>query len=118
MCETKPTSDPAQFFRLKKPCSNCPFLKEGAIKLREGRRDEILSKLEKNDNAPFYCHKTLNGHESEESGYQLGGGEMLCAGAAAVLWKRGRPSVGMRLALVYGYASQESWEDNSKIVIE
>lgn len=102
----------ADFYKMKAPCANCPFLKEGAIKLRPGRVDDILDGLMKDDHKPFMCHKTLDGVENEEGGYEAAGTEKMCAGASAVLWKRRMPSVGMRLAIVLGIATPELWENN------
>lgn len=42
-----------QHFRLKKPCANCPFLKEGAIPLSRGRLEGIISTLVENDHSTF-----------------------------------------------------------------
>ena len=46
-----------QHFRLKKPCANCPFLKEGAIPLSRGRLEGIISTLIEDDQSTFQCHK-------------------------------------------------------------
>ena len=49
-----------QHFRLKKPCANCPFLKEGAIPLSRGRLEGIISTLIEDDHSTFQCHKTVH----------------------------------------------------------
>lgn len=108
----------ADFYKMKAPCANCPFLKEGAIKLRPGRAEGILDGLMKDDHKPFMCHKTLDGTESEDGGYDAAGTELMCAGAATVLWKRRMPSVGMRLALVLGIATPDLWEKNADKTID
>lgn len=102
--------DIVDFYKLKRPCGNCPFLKEGAIKLRSGRVEGILTDLMEDDHKQFPCHKTLSGAEDEEGDYHSSGEEMMCAGAAAVLLKRGMPTVGMRLALTFGFVKPEHWE--------
>ncbi|MBD8089061.1 hypothetical protein IFT48_03635 [Pseudomonas fluorescens] len=104
--------DIADFYKMKKPCANCPFLKEGAIELRPGRVEHILDGMMKDDHKPFLCHKTLDGFEREEGGYQAAGTEKMCAGASAVLWKRRMPTVGMRMALALRIAEPELWEQN------
>ena len=49
-----------QHYRLKKPCANCPFLKEGAIPLSRGRLEGIISTLIEDDHSTFQCHKTVH----------------------------------------------------------
>ncbi|MGD8106380.1 hypothetical protein ACQE32_06885 [Pantoea sp. FN0302] len=78
------------YFALKKPCANCPFLKEGGIELNEGRLDGIKSDLIKNSFASFACHKTIypTGGEHSECGefYYASGKESHCTGATAFYW--------------------------------
>lgn len=106
------------FYKMKKPCANCPFLKKGAVQLRPGRVEDILNGLMEDDHKPFLCHKTLDGSENEEGGYDAAGTEKMCAGASAVLWKRRMPTVGMRMALALGIATPELWENNAQTTIE
>lgn len=98
--------DLRQHFRLKKPCKNCPFRREGAVELRPGRLEGIIGDLLADDMSTFHCHKTVDYSKSEqwdEDGrYTPTGGEAMCAGAAALLWRRGRPSVAMRLGMLTG----------------
>ncbi|MGC0875117.1 hypothetical protein WKG92_19775 [Pantoea agglomerans] len=95
-----------KFFRLKAPCTNCPFLKVGGIHLAPGRLDVIKAHLLSDDYASFYCHKTthLTGDEEEEDGegYKPSGREGHCAGAAAFLLARKRSNIAMRLAFAEG----------------
>ena len=92
-------------YRLKKPCNNCPFLKKGAIALEPGRLQGIIDQLLTDDHATFQCHKTVHaetgGDWDAEGQYHPSGHEAMCAGAASYLLKRGRPTVGMRLAIVF-----------------
>lgn len=94
-------------FRLRKPCSNCPFRKEGAIELRPGRLTGIIAQLLDDDWSTFSCHKTTHGeHVEDEDGsyqYEACGTESMCAGAIIYLEKAGRPTVGMRLARTLGH---------------
>lgn len=56
-------------FDLKKPCSNCPFLKEGGIRLHPGRADDIAGMMLDWDGGTFACHKTaIDCEEDEEEG--------------------------------------------------
>lgn len=74
-------------FKLRRPCDNCPFLKEGSIELRPGRLEDIIETI-KDDRTTFHCHKTLRRAQKQE---------VLCAGAMIYLEKLNRPSIMMRL---------------------
>ena len=77
--------------KLKVPCANCPFRKEGAIELMPGRVKAIVKTLTK-DSHYFQCHKTTYGAANEES---------VCMGSVAWMLKnRGRISIITRLALM------------------
>lgn len=75
-----------KLFALKKPCANCPFLKEGAIELQEGRVEGIIKDMTTHDDRPFMCHKTL---DNETQSY--------CTGAMIYLEKVRRPNIAMRI---------------------
>ena len=64
-------------FNLATPCKDCPFLREGGIRLRRERTLEIANTATGEPGGPFVCHKTLNedGREIKESSQ--------CAGALA-----------------------------------
>lgn len=108
--------------RLKRPCKNCPFLKEGAIELMEGRLEGIISDLMTNDHSTFMCHKTVHskrgGDWSDDGEYTPSGEESMCAGAAAYLMKHGRPSVGMRVAFITRQASPDDWDEAQQLIID
>ena len=93
-------------FRMKRPCSDCPFLKKGGIYLERGRIESIKSELMSNDERPFMCHKTTyatGGVDNEETGqYQPSGKESYCAGAMAFLHANNRANVAMRLGSALG----------------
>lgn len=117
------TRDPFKHhYRLKRPCANCPFLKVGAIELQPGRLDGIVSDLLESDQGTFQCHKTVHcargGEWDGEDNYQPSGHEAMCAGAAALLMKRGRPTVSMRFAFVTGAASPSDWDAVQPLVID
>ncbi len=47
-------------YDLKKPCSNCPFLKaDGAVRLGESRIEEIAGAMLSSQGSTFACHKTV-----------------------------------------------------------
>jgi hypothetical protein len=93
-----------RFFRVKKPCGNCPFLKEGAIELAPGRLQGIVEHLTSDDENSFWCHETVHndrigGEFDDETGeYRSSGGEAYCAGAAIYLQKQQMSSKWMRIA--------------------
>jgi hypothetical protein len=112
----------AKHFRLKTPCANCPFRREGAIELAPGRLDGIMQGLLANDQDTFHCHKTVHssrgGVWNEHGDYQPSGHEAQCAGAAAFLLKAGRPSVLMRLAMMAGAIRPGHWDEAEPLVVE
>ena len=124
-------TDPFQsFFRLKRPCANCPFRKVGGIDLRGGRLDAIIAGLIKDDSQSFLCHKTLNTEASEADDdfvddaeiqvdkRRINEAEKMCAGAAAYLLKAGRPTIGMRYAMMAGSVDPDHWSDSESLVID
>jgi len=54
-------------FDLKTPCSDCPFLKEGGIRLTSGRIREIAGGMLSTNGATFACHKTVEWDEDGET---------------------------------------------------
>lgn len=108
--------------RLKKPCANCPFLKCGAIDLSPGRLEGIISSLLANDGQAFQCHKTVHsargGDWDDDGNYLPSGHEAMCAGAAAYLLKKNRPTIGMRLAFAVGGATISDWDEAKAAVID
>ena len=108
--------------RLKRPCKRCPFLLEGAIELAPGRLEGIVENLLNNDCTTFQCHETVHGARGgefdDEDNYVPSGHEAMCAGAAAVLMKRGRPTVSMRYAFTLGSAKPDQWDSIAPLVID
>lgn len=92
---------------LKKPCSNCPFLRVGAIELSPGRLDGIIQDSLADDGINFQCHKTVHGRQGgnwieDEEGdeqYHPSGNESVCIGSAIYMLKLGRPSISLRFAI-------------------
>jgi hypothetical protein len=110
---------------LRKPCANCPFLRDGAINLAPGRLASIIDDLAADDGINFQCHKTIHsarGGDWEEDGngnqqYHPSGNESVCVGAAIYMLKIGRPSVSMRFALIAGMITlDELTAQNNKII--
>lgn len=94
-------------FRLRRPCKNCPFLREGAIVLAPGRLEGIIKNLIDDDYSTFQCHKTVHNNKTggewdDEGIYHASGQESMCVGAMIYLEKVGRPTVAMRMARAFG----------------
>lgn len=112
----------AKAFKVKKPCANCPFRNDDqAIDLMPGRLEDIVKSLVADDWSTFQCHKTVHSSDGgafdEQGRYEPSGNESMCAGAAAYLFKIGRPNIGMRLALMQGDFTVEQLENLSDQVI-
>lgn len=111
-----------QHLRLKRPCANCLFLKQGAIELEPGRLDGIITALIEDDHSTFSCHKTVHsargGEWDDDGNYTPSGHESMCAGAASYLMKHKRPTVGMRIAFATGMASPTDWNEAQALIIE
>lgn len=91
----------------KRPCSNCPFRKDGAgIELRAGRLEGIVANLLASDQRTFVCHKTL--HKER----------MTCAGAVGVMAKLNRLPVIARLGLAVGVITAEDVAASAEMVID
>lgn len=110
-------------FKLRRPCSNCPFLKKGGINLAPGRFEGIVEMLVSDDWSHFHCHKTVHsertgGEWDDDGNYEASGQESMCAGAMIYLEKAGRPTVGMRLGRAVGMYSPSELEPNFDLVID
>lgn len=118
-------------YALKKPCANCPFLKDekAAIGLSPGRRDGIIADLIDGTVTGFSCHKTVyhsktggrwveaNDGDGEEV-YQQSGKEQQCAGALAVLEKINRPTQLVRIMERMGLYDREQYTPMFELVID
>lgn len=78
-------------FNLKRPCDDCPFLKEGGIRLRKERARDIAEMMLSRDGGSFACHKTTEAGGSE-------GPEQHCSGALIFAEKHETATQVMRIA--------------------
>lgn len=116
-------------YALKKPCENCPFLKDKskAIRLAPDRVNGIIASLLDESATSFSCHKTVyhpntggewvEGEDGEER-YQQSGKEQQCAGALAVLEKLNRPTQLMRIMERMGQYDREQYIPLFDLVID
>lgn len=95
-------------FNLKRPCENCPFLKEGAIDLMPGRIEGIMADIAADDNIHFPCHKTS--HQRREPSACIG----------ATVWQRKQAclSVGARVALAVDILTIEQLDNLAVEVLD
>lgn len=71
-------------FNLTRPCRDCPFRREGGIRLHRERAREIAKNTILAQGASFPCHKTVDYDSCSEDGAPLpSDGESYCAGAIA-----------------------------------
>ncbi|MEX3984295.1 hypothetical protein AB4Y45_35650 [Paraburkholderia sp. EG287A] len=115
--------DPENFFKLKKPCENCPFRADAAaIPLEPGRLQHIIERLVYQDGGTFHCHKTAYHPKLKgtwESGrYVASGNESMCAGAMIYLEKISRPTVAMRIGVLTGLYDPEVMRAQMDAVVE
>lgn len=111
------------YLRLKRPCANCPFLKQGAIKLDPNRLPGIKRDLLADDHSSFDCHKVTHSQKGgtfndDDGEYTPSGNEAMCAGAAAFLWREGRSNMAMRFGLIFGSANREDWETSITLIAD
>lgn len=122
-------------FELKKPCKNCPFLKDSVSPFNKGwlsshRAQGIVDSLVK-DGGTFPCHKTVNYDyeddiaELEELGEEEAAkniykkkieGSQYCAGALILMLKIDNPSQMTQIAQRLGLFKEEELLDKDKVV--
>jgi hypothetical protein len=69
-------------YSMTKPCSSCPFLKEGGVPLRKSRIREIGGTMLSGQGGTFPCHKTVEYRDEEtEERYHFPESMSHCAGA-------------------------------------
>lgn len=75
-----------------------------------------------NDWSTFHCHKTVHCNKGgtwvDDGEYQPSGEEAMCTGAVAYLLKVGRPTVGMRMALMEGSLKADDFVEANNITID
>lgn len=78
-------------FELRSPCADCPFLREGGIRLRRARIDEICGYVLGRQGGAFPCHKTTISDEGPDGECVRVGipSSQHCAGALIFAEKHG-----------------------------
>lgn len=85
-------------FDMPKPCNNCPFRREGGIKIAHAPRAQEIC----DQDGTFSCHKTVDYSDEEGEGRQVESSKV-CAGSLIYQIKTGQPNqmtrIGQRLGL-------------------
>lgn len=77
-------------FDLKAPCDNCPFRKDGGIRLTEGRVKEIAREFTDTQGGTFPCHKTVRYDDDDADARRpMRRGEQMCMGGILFADKQG-----------------------------
>lgn len=107
-------------FKAKKPCKDCPFLKNSPMKLDEERLPEIVDSLD--NDSDFICHKTIDYDKQidEETGERTHYLEQnqFCAGAIIYLEKHNRPNAPLQIAQRLGWYDPEDYLKHKDKVID
>lgn len=93
-------------FKLKRPCSNCPFRADIVFPLGRERAAEIAESL---DEGTFPCHKTVD-YSLDDLQDQLNEGTQHCAGAAIMRLKMGRPGRLLQIAERLGLCDLSTYD--------
>jgi len=82
-------------FDLYKPCSDCPFLRKGGIRLTLPRVREIAGAMLDSQGSTFVCHKTTGSNDEGDS--VITKNSRHCAGALIFMEKNGNCTQPMRI---------------------
>lgn len=108
-------------FALKRACSDCPFRKQGGIRLNEARTREIAGYfIDASQSSTFPCHKTVDyDNEDEEDGDRPTsnvGDWQMCAGGMIFADKAGQLSTMMQLGTRLGLMKIDELQGRDEIV--
>jgi hypothetical protein len=104
-------------FDMKRPCDNCPFRKEGGIRLHPARARQIAKSQIDGQGATFPCHKTVNydavDKDDDSGNHAWQRGNQYCAGALNFALNVGSLNQMMRIAARTGW-NPERMQDRSR----
>lgn len=106
-------------YNMQIPCSNCPFLKEGGIRLVKSRARDIAKGMLDSQGITFPCHKTTTDEEREEEddGHFIPRDHHIhCAGALIFAEKNGNATQMMRIAERLGIYDAKKLMSNKEVV--
>ena len=88
-------------FDLKRPCSNCPFLKDGGIRLTRQRTRDIAREFLDPNGGTFHCHKTV---ERDDDGEETSSKDaQMCMGGVLFAYKQGVANQMVRIGSRTGF---------------
>lgn len=103
-------------FDLKKPCDNCPFLREGGIRLTVPRVRDIAEGMLDSQGVTFPCHKTTV--DDGEGDLKEGPNSRHCAGALIFAEKNGNATQMMRvMERLHAYDAASLMADRSTVAL-
>lgn len=101
-------------YGMKTPCDNCPFRKEGGIRLHPRRAKEIAT-----GDGEFPCHKTtVEDTASEDGGLVATDNSAFCAGFLIFREKLDHPNQMMRVCERLGMYDARALMENNPAVPE
>lgn len=105
-------------FTMKTPCDNCPFRREGGIRIYRERARDILE-----DSTHFPCHKTVNYDAEPEPEPDSESGKCTsqtktCAGYMILQFREGKPNQILQIASRIGLLDLDELLENNPAVDE
>lgn len=100
-------------FDMTTPCVNCPFRKEGGIRLHPSRAREIARAAVDAQGMMFPCHKTVDydAVDEDDGSYRAQTEDQYCAGALAFANNVDSHNQIMRIAMRIGLWDPEAMRD-------
>jgi len=112
----------ASYFRLRTPCTECPLRKSQQDLLPPGEGEAIIAELLAHDFSTRLCQRVVRFREyalSNKKGTHFSSdSDAMCAGAAAFLLKRRRPTLGMGIALATRTVPPDHWDEGRPLVVD
>lgn len=90
-------------YDLRKPCSNCPFLRKSGVRLRPERAEEIAAYATDSQGAMFPCHKTTVTSDDDDVRRVTTRDSQQCAGSLIFAEKQGCANQAARMAERIGF---------------
>lgn len=101
-------------FTLKQPCDDCPFLKEGGVRISRARAREIGNAMISSAGSTFACHKTTQDSFDDDGEYSHQSSEQHCYGALVFAERNHNATQLMRIAERLGsYNAQQVIENKA-----
>ena len=102
-------------YDMTQPCGNCPFRKQGGVKLSKARIRDIAGMMLDRQGGTFPCHKTVD-YSNDENGRETTKSQH-CAGALAFAEKHGNATQMMRIVERLGMYDASKIDDEAKALV-